>query len=92
MKVHTLKINIDPLVDVMVQDKKAECRKLDRDFAVGDLLMLTEYPCEGKAPRTCARVITHIQTGLQYGIAAGYGILSMRAPTAAEKRTAKDKS
>lgn len=74
MKVHSLKIDKQPLDDLLSGVKTAEFRIDDRGFKVGDCVHLMEY-IDGKiAFRSARRDITHIQRG--YGIPEGFCVLS----------------
>ena len=85
-KTHMLKTDIEPFRHILMKTKRSEIRKLDRDFQVGDLLTLMEWPkdvcvIEGNSNtwnngllRHIKAVITHIQTG--YGLPDDIGVLS----------------
>ncbi|MES2367188.1 MAG: DUF3850 domain-containing protein [Pseudomonadota bacterium] len=75
MKTHNLKIWQEPFAAVLDGSKRAEIRKNDRDFKVGDLMILEE--CIAGRHFTGHRVrkqITHIQSWL--GLQDGYVCLS----------------
>lgn len=80
MKTHYLKSTTQPFSDVKSRLKKAEFRNNDRDFAVGDLVVLMhwKYARDGiRAYYTGERQwiqITHIQT--DFGIPEGFCVLS----------------
>lgn len=74
---HELKTNPDPFGFILTNEKKAEFRKMDRDFKIGDTLILKEYnPFTAYTGRYLLRKITHIQIG--YGIPEGFAMLSIR--------------
>lgn len=60
MKMHLLKINQKYYEDVMKGDKRAELRKNDRDFKVGDLIHFTKVNGEEYEPHINMFIITHI--------------------------------
>ncbi|QGA58250.1 DUF3850 domain-containing protein [Brucella sp. 2280] len=71
---HTLKIDAQPMDDLLSGAKTGEVRKDDRGFQVGDTVRLT---CADG--RTVYRVISHIQRG--YGLPDGICVLSYTTPT-----------
>lgn len=81
---HELKTNPDPFGYLFTKEKTAEFRKNDRDFKVGDTLILKEYnPFTAYSGRYLLRKVTHIQIG--YGIPDGYAMLSIRPLTQDEE-------
>lgn len=89
MNTHELKTDPEPFEAVRRCLKTHEIRLNDRDYAVGDLLVLkeTEFTGQQMKPgidrgalpliytgRECRREVSHIQTG--YGLADGWCILS----------------
>lgn len=73
--VHVLKCDSEPYAAVALGHKRAEFRKNDRGFMLGDVIKLCEYAngrCTGKSLRL---LITHVQTG--YGIPPAYCMLSV---------------
>lgn len=93
MNVHQLKIDYAFWDDLVAERKTAELRKDDRGYQVGDIMMIkpvvldSEYfEFEGECQ---ARVITHIVQGGQYGIEAGYCMLSMAKPEHVEIKIIK---
>jgi hypothetical protein len=81
MKRHKLKTDPHLFSKVRAGFKTAEIRKDDRNFRVGDILIL--YPFdrekgERTSPDFCCREITHKVSGGQYGIEPGYCLLSMK--------------
>ena len=76
MKIHVLKLQQPFLNDVCFNRKEFELRKNDRDFKVGDYLILVEYPCEN--PRYIFKIIKYILYGGVYGLADGFVILGLK--------------
>ncbi len=75
--IHELKIAPNLYWAVRDGEKTAEVRVNDRDFAVGDEILLRPFDgayLEGRV----AVVVTHVLEGGQYGIEAGYCLLSFR--------------
>ena len=78
MKTHELK-TVQPHFDhVRSGVKRAEIRRDDRDFAVGDVLVLREYDptTDSYSGREVEARITHVLAGFE-GLAAGYVALSI---------------
>ncbi|MCK0201343.1 DUF3850 domain-containing protein [Ornithobacterium rhinotracheale] len=75
MKVHELKLRQPFFDDVFNGLKDFEIRKNDRDFKVGDLLKLIEYPTEN--PRHVTKKIKYILNGGQYGLDSDYVVLGL---------------
>lgn len=74
---HELKIDTTAFKAVVTKTKTAEFRFNDRDYRVGDLLVLREWLTDEScfSGFQAVRTITHIQTG--YGIPDGFVMLSM---------------
>jgi len=65
--------------DVLSEAKTFEARVDDRDFAVGDLLILREWdPATGYTGRKTERRISYILKGGEFGIAKGWAILAIK--------------
>lgn len=86
-KVHVLAIASQFFQAVVSGAKKAEVRKLDRQFKVGDFLCLHEVcPIKGnlgdkfRTGKRCVVQVTHILTRDEFpeGLAKGYCVLSMK--------------
>jgi len=79
MKIHDLKISPNHFRDVCLERKKAEMRRDDRNFEVGDHLLLREYLEEKKSYTGSMLVvlITHILDTETQGIKEGYVMLSI---------------
>lgn len=65
--------------DVAAGIKKFELRKNDRDFKVGDLLILEEWNTELKeyTGNSCVVRVVYILQGGQFGLEEGYVIMSI---------------
>lgn len=60
MKIHSIKIKPEYFKEVVSGSKKAELRKCDRDYRVGDMLSLCEWKHGKYTGREWAAVITHV--------------------------------
>lgn len=58
--------------------KTCELRKDDRNYEVGDLLILREWKDERYSGRRVCVKITHILRGCGFGLEDGYAILSIK--------------
>lgn len=84
---HNLKVLNEYFIHLISDDKKFELRKNDRDYKVGDMLILREWvpyivhPSNGKDGHYTGRIeirfITFILKGGQYGLDSDYVILSL---------------
>ena len=75
---HELKIKPEYFQAVWDGKKKAELRKDDRDYHVGDVLILYEWNGEEYTGSAIAVRVTHIlRDCAEYGLADGYCILSI---------------
>ena len=87
MNHHEIEINIEFWETLKAGIKKAEIRRNDRDYKIGDTLEI--YPCDDSGERIggnfVVRTITHIVHGGRYGIETGYCLLSMGTKTELEK-------
>lgn len=77
-KIIELKILPEHFEDVQSGAKKSELRKNDRDYAVGDLLILREWTGKEYTGRRLSVVITHILQNCGFGLLDGYAILSIK--------------
>lgn len=79
MKVHYLKIKEEYYRDVMIGLKTFELRKNDRDFQVGDILMLIKLDEKGnETDKVIRKKVTYILKDCpQYGLKEGYAILGI---------------
>lgn len=81
-KTHRLKTDTEPFAAIFENRKRAEFRKDDRGFEVGDTLVLEQVETNeatGEKELTGQKVIaviTHVQRGPTYGIPEGYAMLS----------------
>lgn len=73
-KVHTLKIDQQPFLDICSGAKTCEIRRDDRGFKVGDTVRLFEHVDGSPTDAEIERTISHIQR--DYGLPAGMCILS----------------
>ncbi len=83
MKVHELKTWPVPFQQVMDGRKTHEFRKNDRDFKVGDTLLLKLYEpaLDVTLPVYVLRTVTAITYGPDFGIPGGYCVMSIRPET-----------
>lgn len=83
MNIHTLKTVNPHFQDLAKGNKTFELRKNDRDFRVGDKLILLEYTETDKIEhlhytgRGYTALVQHILEGGQYGLEQGYVIMSL---------------
>ena len=79
MKLHYLKIKPEYYEEVRRGSKKAELRKNDRDYQVGDIIKFIVIDDKGNETRTDRYYeITHILKDVpEYGLQDGYAILSI---------------
>lgn len=84
MKTHELKTTQPHFERVRSGAKRAEIRRDDRGFAVGDVLVLREYDpaTDSYSGRTVEVHVTHVLAGFE-GLAAGFAALSfeLRQPS-----------
>jgi hypothetical protein len=80
-KVHRLKTWPEPFEGVRSGRKPYEIRKNDRDYAVGDVLVLEEWlPATGAyTGRRQVRRVTYMTAGGQWGLPADLCVLGMVA-------------
>lgn len=76
---HELKTWPDAFEAIWDGRKKAEFRKNDRDFAVGDILVLMEWDPETgiSSGRQVRARVTDMRAGPRFGIPEGYAMLSL---------------
>ena len=78
MKLHELKIKDKYYEDIACGYKKAELRKNDRDYQVGDLIQFIPETINEKYWKYDLYEITHVLKDVpEYGLADGYCILSI---------------
>ncbi|WP_083629686.1 DUF3850 domain-containing protein [Tenacibaculum agarivorans] len=79
---HYLKIFTEHFEEVHNGNKKAEIRFNDRDFKVGDILILQEFNHNSNSytGRSTTKKITHILEDIdgEFGISDGYVLLSIK--------------
>ncbi len=77
---HELKTDHEPFVDTWTGRKTFEFRKNDRDYRVGDTLLLCET-YDGRPPigdqRSIEVRVSSILHGPEYGIPMGYCVMSI---------------
>jgi len=74
---HELKTEPDVFEATWAGRKTAEYRRNDRNFGVGDQLILKEWSREGGyTGREVAAVISHVLEGPRFGVPTGYAMLS----------------
>lgn len=78
-KSHELKTWKPYFMEIFMGKKKFEVRKNDRDFKVGDNLILKEYDNDKKeyTGREMSTYINYILDGGQFGIEEGYVVMSI---------------
>ena len=81
VRLHELKTHSESFLAVSKWVKTAELRKLDRDYRVGDYLLLKEYTSGEYTGDTLLVRITHILDTREYGLQSGYGMLSFTIPS-----------
>jgi len=79
MKFHELKTYDKYFDDIVNGNKTFEVRENDRDFKVGDILILCEYlPVKNvHTGRQVAREIKYILKGGRFGIKKGYVVMGL---------------
>lgn len=83
MKTHLLKTWPEYYWRVVNGQKKFELRKNDRDFQVGDQLILSEYNVETKqfTGNELSVSVDYILHGPNFGIEEGFCVMSISIPT-----------
>jgi len=76
-KIHRLKTLPQHFNAVVAGHKTFELRKNDRDFQVGDVLVLQEWDGKSYTGSASSHIIKHKLTGPLYGLEAGFCILSI---------------
>ena len=77
---HVMKCDCKHFPAVMSGAKPFEIRKDDRDYTVGDMLVICEWDGEKFTGRQTVKRITHITRGFE-GLAFGYCVLGIEAVT-----------
>lgn len=77
---HELKILKEYFNEVFNENKTFEIRKNDRDYKVGDILILKEWDSKNKVftGQKVIRVVAHIMKENYGGLKKGYVILSIK--------------
>lgn len=78
-RTHTLKTDPAPFAEVKAGLKKYEVRKFDRDFRVGDRLVLAEFDRETRrysGDKLIARIV-HVLPAGSYGLPEDIGVLGI---------------
>lgn len=75
-QIHELKCDTEPFVAAWENRKRAEFRKTDRDFQVGDILILKHWKDEAFTGEKIITTILDISRG--YGIPDGYAMISFQ--------------
>lgn len=75
--IHELKILPEYFDEVQSHDKQFELRKDDRDYRVGDFILLEEFVNGSYTGRTvgCFKISYILRNCPEYGLAEGYCIL-----------------
>ena len=84
MKTHKLKLQQPFFDDVYYNRKEFEVRKNDRNYKVGDRLLLVEFPTENKKYKYVQKDIKYILEGGQFGIEEGYVVFGLKEVPFAE--------
>ena len=93
MRTHELKTWPSFFAGIWDESKTFEVRRNDRDFMVGDLLILAEWNPHyhvahdaavqvGLTGRECRRVVTYVLRGGEFGIEVGFCVLGLGVPAA----------
>ena len=78
--VHELKILPKYFKDVVFGYKNFELRKNDRNYLIGDTIILKEWDGEKYTGLECKRFISYILHGTgEYGLQDGYCILGLKS-------------
>ncbi len=80
MKTHRLKCHPSVFRSIAAKVKTWDFRKNDRDYDVGDVLVLREYdpgPCGDYSGSVIETTVTYIMHGGRFGIPEGYCIMSI---------------
>lgn len=77
MKVHEVKILSDFFQAVEAGLKTFECRFNDRNYEVGDVIILLEVIDDMYTGRGISKSISYILEGGQFGIMDGYVVMSL---------------
>lgn len=75
--VHDLKVHPIPFLELVAGLKNFEYRKNDRDYKVGDKLVLREYTGTAYTGRYAVRGVSYVLFGPEYGVPEGFCIMSL---------------
>lgn len=75
-QVHEIKLGAEFFEDVLKCKKTFEVRKNDRDYRVGDLLLLKEFKNGEETGRTCKRIVGYMLEDYN-GVMDGYCVMAM---------------
>lgn len=78
--IHELKTDTECFQDIWRNRKTFELRYNDRDYKVGDTLILKDYDKDQDkfTGKVCMRIVTYILTGPAYGLQEGWVIMSIK--------------
>ena len=78
--IHVLKTWSEYFEEVFMGHKTFEIRKNDRDFTVGDILILKEWNIYTKSytGRSLARNVTYLFNGGSFGVEEGFVVMSIQ--------------
>lgn len=77
--IHELKTLPEYFEEVFMGHKNFEARKNDRDYKLGDTLILKEFEShKGYTGRQLARTVNYILHGGKFGIEEGYCVMSIQ--------------
>lgn len=78
--VHELKTWTQYFDDIIYRGKSFEVRKNDRDYQVGDTLLLKDWDNETQSysGRSCERRVQYILHGGNFGIEEGYCVMGIK--------------
>ncbi len=79
-KTHVLKASVDVFDFMLLRTKSFEVRRDDRDYSVGDTLMLREWNprLEKYTGRSCRCLVTYLLPGGRFGIQEGFVCMSVK--------------
>ncbi len=90
---HELKTHPEPFAAIQSGRKTFELRWDDRDFQVGDVLVLREWDQEmGYTGDVLARRVSYLLLGEAWGLPPGFVIMSLEAPAPRRSMSGADKS
>ncbi len=78
MKIHTLKIKYEYLLDIVKGNKTFELRKNDRDFQVGDIIQFKLVDADIDISEFKYRITYILKNVPEYGLDKDYCILAIK--------------